>query len=124
MSRRPAGPDELAAALLPFRRLTRPVLIVPGVDCRGADGTYDVMRGEETQAIGIGVRDGLVCLPGTHSKWVEIADGRIDRFATFVTGELYAALTASFVGRLAREPDDAVAGASLARGPRRRCRAG
>ena len=111
----PCGADGLAASLLSVPATDRPVFIVPGVDCRGEDGSYDVMRGEETQAIGIGVHDGLVCLPGTHSKWVEIADGRITQFTTFVTGELYAALTASFVGRLAREPDDAVAGASLAR---------
>ena len=92
----------------------RPVLIVPGVDCRSPDGSYDVMRGEETQAFGSGVRDGLVCLPGTHSKWVEMADGRITRFVTFATGELYAALTQSFVGRLAEEPEDMAAGQALA----------
>jgi 2-dehydro-3-deoxygalactonokinase len=63
------------------------------------------MRGEEVQAIGSGVTDGLLCLPGTHSKWIEMAQGRIVRFATFITGELYAAMSASFVGRLASEPE-------------------
>ncbi len=110
-----AGVDALAGALLRIPGTDRPIFIVPGVDCRDADGSYDVMRGEETQVIGVGVSDGLVCLPGTHSKWVEIAGGRIIRFATFITGELYAALTQSFVGRLAREPDDGTAGASAAR---------
>ena len=51
------------------------------------------MRGEETQILGLGdAAEGLVCLPGTHSKWVEIDGGRIERFATFMTGELFALL--------------------------------
>lgn len=110
----PCDADGLAARLLRVEGLARPVFIVPGVDCRSPDGSYDVMRGEETQAIGVGVTDGMVCLPGTHSKWVEVTDGRILRFATFLTGELYAALTQSFIGRLAREPDDNGSGASMA----------
>ena len=98
------------------------IRIVPGVDCRDADGAYDVMRGEETQAMGAGVDDGLVCLPGTHSKWVEMRGGRIVRFASFITGELYAALSKSFVARLASEPEapghvaDGLAAAALAGG--------
>lgn len=110
----PAGADTLAGLLLKVDGAFRPVFVVPGVDYRGGDGSYDIMRGEETQAIGVGVRDGLVCLPGTHSKWVELAEGRIVRFATFITGELYAALRQSFVGRFAEEPDDLVAGAAMA----------
>jgi 2-dehydro-3-deoxygalactonokinase len=56
----------------------------------------DVMRGEETQLAGLtasGVLDGTVCMPGTHSKWVRLARGRIEGFATFMTGELFAAIT-------------------------------
>jgi len=34
----------------------------------------------------------IVCLPGTHSKWVDLAGGRIVRFRTYMTGELRAAL--------------------------------
>ena len=111
----PCGVADLAARLHPVPGTTRSIHIVPGVDCRGRDGSYDVMRGEETQAFGTGVRDGLVCLPGTHSKWIEMADGRITRFVTFATGELYAALVQSFVGRLAAEPEDGQAGAAVAR---------
>ena len=102
----PCGPDELAGRLTRVAG-ARDVVIAPGVDVRWPDGAYDVMRGEEVQAIGTGVMDGLVCLPGTHSKWVEMAAGRIVRFASFITGELFAAMTASFVGRLATEPEDA-----------------
>jgi 2-dehydro-3-deoxygalactonokinase len=107
----PCGPREAARSLTAIPGLGREVLLVPGVDIRGIDGDYDVMRGEETQAFGAGEDDGLLCLPGTHSKWVEMRDGRIARFVTFITGELYAALSSSFVARLAEGPDDAAAGA-------------
>lgn len=53
----------------------------------------DVMRGEETQIAGLLAMEpdfaGLACLPGTHTKWATIRDGRIDRFRTFMTGELF-----------------------------------
>jgi len=54
----------------------------------------DVMRGEETQIAGF-LADkpdftGTLCLPGTHSKWVALLDGRIDRFRTCMTGETFA----------------------------------
>ena len=57
----------------------------------------DVMRGEETQIGGL-LRDradfdGTLCLPGTHTKWVRVADGRIEGFTTCLTGELFALLS-------------------------------
>ncbi len=67
--------------------------IVPGY--RSSTPSVDVMRGEETQLLGavtLGVRDGWVVLPGTHSKWVLLRDGRIERLSTFMTGELFAML--------------------------------
>jgi 2-dehydro-3-deoxygalactonokinase len=73
----------------------RPCLIVPGYAQRGAH--VDVMRGEETQLLGavaLGRRDGWFVLPGTHSKWVLLDDGVIRRIATFMTGELFATLSA------------------------------
>lgn len=75
--------------------LGRDCLIVPGYCQR--DGGIDVMRGEETQLLGalaLGRRDGWVVLPGTHSKWVLLRDGVIERFATYMTGELFATLAA------------------------------
>ena len=36
-----------------------------------------------------GGRDAIVCLPGTHSKWVRLEKERVTGFATFMTGELY-----------------------------------
>jgi 2-dehydro-3-deoxygalactonokinase len=68
------------------------VAIAPGVRFENED----VMRGEEIQVFGaaavLGLRDALMVLPGTHSKWVNLQDGAILGFNTFMTGELYALL--------------------------------
>ena len=56
----------------------------------------DVMRGEETQIAGYLSRnpnfDGIICLPGTHSKWAHISAEEIVSFQTFMTGELFSLL--------------------------------
>lgn len=88
-----AGVVELEAAALPGRR----VAIVPGVSQREAGTAPDVMRGEETQVLGLldrlpGAGPHTVCLPGTHSKWVQVQGGRIVGLRTAMTGELYALL--------------------------------
>ena len=99
----PAGFGEIAAALKEVRWKNRRAWIVPGVSCRDAAGVPDVMRGEETQILGCGV-DGTICLPGTHSKWVEVRGGRIERFWTAMTGEAYAVLKQhSILGRMMEE---------------------
>lgn len=111
----PAGAPQLAAKLAPVGLAGRRAAIVPGLTGASLAGGRDVMRGEETQIVGAqeasGVRDGVFCLPGTHSKWAEIRDGRIVRFATFMTGEVYGVLKAhSILGRLmAGEAHDAAA---------------
>jgi 2-dehydro-3-deoxygalactonokinase len=35
---------------------------------------------------------GLVCIPGTHSKWVRIEAGRVVEFSTYMTGELFSVI--------------------------------
>ena len=117
-ARAPCGVAELARAFCAVEASGRKIHIVPGVGHRAPDGAYDVMRGEETMAIGAGVTDGLICQPGTHSKWIAMRGGRIAGFASFITGELYAALTASFVARLAAAPDDPAAAADGLRAAR------
>lgn len=89
----PAGFGELWRALhwvVPGR-----VAIVPGLSCE-ADGVPDVMRGEEVQVFGalslLQQADGTVVLPGTHSKWVQVRDGVVQSFSTWMTGEVYALL--------------------------------
>ena len=73
------------------------IAMVPGLCCEDR-GVPDVLRGEETQVfgalslLGIASGSGSVVLPGTHSKWVRVADGRIESFSTFMTGEIYALL--------------------------------
>ena len=105
----PCSIADLAGACLRLDLDGHPVHLVPGVATRwpaASNGAnYDVMRGEETQALGLGLDHGLLCLPGTHSKWIELADGNIQRFATFITGELYAAMSSSFIARLAEAPE-------------------
>lgn len=97
----PAGFDEIARALKEVAWSKRRAWIVPGVLCRGA--VPDVMRGEEVQVLGVG-QDGLFCLPGTHSKWVEVRNARIERFSTHMTGEVYALLKQhSILGRMMEE---------------------
>ncbi len=63
----------------------------------------DVMRGEETQIAGILSADpsfeGVLCLPGTHTKWVRISAGEIVDFKTFMTGELFSLLSRQSVLR-------------------------
>ncbi|MCA1404383.1 2-dehydro-3-deoxygalactonokinase [Ensifer sp. IC3342] len=69
------------------------VMFLPGLTDPTAFPFPDVMRGEETQLVGFGLeQDIVVVLPGTHSKWAEIRNGRIERFRTFVTGEIFATL--------------------------------
>lgn len=67
------------------------VSILPGI--RQSRPDVDVMRGEETQVAGylsmVPDFDGVICLPGTHSKWVHVSAGEIVSFRTFMTGEIY-----------------------------------
>jgi 2-dehydro-3-deoxygalactonokinase len=90
----PAGLPELASRLVwvePDR-----IAIVPGVALDGG-GRADVMRGEEVQILGafaegMVASDALVCHPGTHNKWIRLAEGRIANFRTVMTGEIFSLL--------------------------------
>jgi 2-dehydro-3-deoxygalactonokinase len=63
----------------------------------------DVMRGEETQIAGFLALnpgfDGVLCLPGTHTKWAQLSAGEVVSFRTFMTGELFALLSEASVLR-------------------------
>lgn len=106
----PAGLDGLAAALVPVPFAGARVAIVPGLRAEDASGTPEVMRGEETQLVGLAA-SGRCCLPGTHSKWAEIAEGNVIGFNTYMTGETFAALrSATILGRMMPEaPTDRAA---------------
>ncbi len=67
----------------------------------GVRSDRDVMRGEETEAIGLarlpGVRDllaeAVLLLPGTHAKHLYVVQGQIVDFQTYMTGELFELLS-------------------------------
>lgn len=118
----PANLASLGSSLKVLRSLRGvDVHIVPGVIERSR--LPNVMRGEETQVLGVlqslpaGAGDDLLIgLPGSHSKWVEVADGCIVHFDTFMTGELFAVLSEhSILGRT-QQRDAAFDGAAFDRG--------
>jgi 2-dehydro-3-deoxygalactonokinase len=99
----PANVASLGASLQTVRSLRSvDVHIVPGVIQRSR--LPNVMRGEETQVLGalpsVTTDDLLIGLPGSHSKWVQVAEGCIVQFDTFMTGEVFAVLSEhSILGR-------------------------
>ncbi|QKZ14024.1 2-dehydro-3-deoxygalactonokinase [Spirosoma sp. KUDC1026] len=102
------GMDEVPYATLPFpvdgsqactKRLgmtagfPHDILLISGVRT-----THDVMRGEETQLVGLiallnalhrPVADTILIFPGTHSKHIFIKNQTIVDFQTFMTGEVF-----------------------------------
>ncbi len=114
----PADSRSLAVQLLVFEPAPGLRLhIVPGV--RLAGERPDVMRGEETQIVGLLSREPALAarcalvMPGTHCKWVQVRDAAITAFNTYMTGELFALLAQhSILGRPAR--DAGAAGAPVA----------
>lgn len=95
--RAPSGEDVVR---VPVQDQRLAVWIVPGVK---QTKPSDVMRGEETQIAGFLSRfpkfDGVLCLPGTHTKWVRISAEEIVSFQTFLTGELFSLLAEQSVLR-------------------------
>ena len=90
----PATAAGIGGALTRFTTAVgREIAIVPGLAVRPSGRDGDVIRGEETQMIGLIGQEpgfsGTVILPGTHSKWARIAGGAIADFQTFMTGELF-----------------------------------
>jgi 2-dehydro-3-deoxygalactonokinase len=103
----PASVSALSSALATVHSIRGvDVHIVPGILQRSE--LPNVMRGEETQVLGIlstlpaseTAKPLLIGLPGSHSKWVRAVDGDIVHFDTFMTGEVYAALSShTILGR-------------------------
>ncbi|WP_315755382.1 MULTISPECIES: 2-dehydro-3-deoxygalactonokinase [unclassified Bradyrhizobium] len=82
------------------------VRILPGLAQVRADQP-DVMRGEETQLLGVTEPHftGIVCIPGTHSKWIQIDAGAVIDFGTYMTGELFAVVSQHSILMHAVEPE-------------------
>ena len=109
----PASVAALSSALVTVRSVRGvDVHIIPGILQRSE--LPNVMRGEETQVLGIldslpageAAKPQLIGLPGSHSKWVRAVNGRIEHFDTFMTGEVYAALSShTILGRTIQRSD-------------------
>jgi 2-dehydro-3-deoxygalactonokinase len=98
----PAALDDWRAGAARTDFAAIPLRLAAGVCCRSDAGVPDVMRGEEAQLFGaIALAPQLAAgrhwllLPGTHSKWARLEDGRISGFRTCVTGEMFALLQGS-----------------------------
>jgi len=90
----PASPEQIASSCAELR--DGRIRLVPGLSCRNRLEAPDFLRGEETQILGalrlqpelLRGRH-LLCLPGTHTKWVVLEDGSVSEFLTAPAGELY-----------------------------------
>ncbi len=116
----PVDATAFGAALHPAPDSDPPAWIAPGLRGPGPTAAPDVMRGEETQVFGWLAQDParargrhLLCMPGTHAKWVLVEDGAIVRFVTAMTGELFDILSRHSVLRNAASADD---GTTFAKG--------
>jgi 2-dehydro-3-deoxygalactonokinase len=88
----PAGPLDVAKHLTTVEAGGRTVHLAPGLSIKD-EADADVMRGEETEIFGVaGPGARVVVLPGSHSKWARVEDGRVQAFKTYITGELFAGL--------------------------------
>lgn len=96
----PCEPAPTALVRAPARDPRIDVWIAPGLS---QTRPADVMRGEETQIAGLlsgnPKFDGVLCLPGTHTKWAHISAGEVVSFRTFMTGEIFALLASQSVLR-------------------------
>lgn len=97
----PCAPlDAAALVAAPTRDARIRVRLVPGLKQLQP---ADVMRGEETQIAGALALmpgfDGVICLPGTHSKWAHVSAGEVVSFQTYLTGEMFALLSEASVLR-------------------------
>ena len=96
----PCPPVGAGAVKAPVSDPRLDVTILPGLS---QITPPDVMRGEETQIAGFLAGtpdfDGILCLPGTHTKWVQVSAGEVVSFRTYMTGELFALISKQSVLR-------------------------
>ncbi|MDL2271501.1 2-dehydro-3-deoxygalactonokinase [Desulfovibrio sp. OttesenSCG-928-I05] len=96
----PANPASIADRLYAMRSMPG-VYMVGGLSYESPEGLYDVIRGEEVQILGLAAENPgakfLICMPGTHSKWLTMENERIDAFTTVMSGDIYAAATSATI---------------------------
>lgn len=92
----PASLNDICSGAKQIGGSSRDIRILPGLAQRDANQP-DVMRGEETQLLGavssFDGADGIVCMPGTHSKWVTVSGETVSAFSTYMTGEMFDVIT-------------------------------
>ena len=97
----PADLKAILSGAVKIEGIARDVRIIPGLSQSGS--SPNVMRGEETQLLGAildrDLSNGIIAMPGTHSKWVTLEEGRAKSFSTYLTGELYALLASQSILR-------------------------
>ncbi|MGI2258052.1 2-dehydro-3-deoxygalactonokinase [Shewanella sp. GXUN23E] len=96
----PVSPVDVAGHSVSFSAGGHRVYVIPGVCCADDSQHLDVMRGEEIHVLGWlqlaqehTKGKHLLCLPGTHTKWVLVEDGLIRMVKTAITGELFELLS-------------------------------
>ena len=103
----PAGAADIAHAGI---TVGNEVSILPGTRTEANSfGLPDVMRSEDVQSLGWGRlhdnSDALLCLPGSHTKWVTLGSARITDFATSFVGELFDVLVCHTILTRSRADD-------------------
>ncbi|MDR6635395.1 2-dehydro-3-deoxygalactonokinase [Phyllobacterium sp. 1468] len=97
----PADLKVILSGAVKIESIARDVHIIPGLSQSGS--SPNVMRGEETQLLGAildrDLSNGIIAMPGTHSKWVILEEGKAKSFSTYLTGELYALLASQSILR-------------------------
>ena len=96
----PASFGQVVKGVVKLDVLGMDARIVPGLIGEDANGVPDVMRGEETEIFGCAAEVGQnvhFCLPGTHTKWVRMEEGRVGAFSTSMTGDLFRAIRESTI---------------------------
>lgn len=96
----PTRPQELVAKVPTIEIGANKLHISPGLACISTFGVPDVMRGEELQYLGVlslnrqlQIKLGLVCMPGTHTKWMPLDRGAVASFSTSMVGDIYNAVS-------------------------------
>ena len=94
--------EEIISNSVSVPHRSRDIRILPGI-CQRNLLDPDIMRGKETQLLGLLEHlpeNGLICMPGNHSKWVKIGQKRLEHFSTFMTGEIFGILAGDSILKL------------------------
>lgn len=101
---------QLAKSCVNFQCNGYNINVIPGLSCKLENNNYDCMRGEELQILGWlqlaeenQVSRHVVCLPGTHTKWLLVEDGKIKLFKTALTGGLFSVRSRQLFGQLSAQ---------------------